>query len=137
VTKQNDSEPRAADPYNGYDLEDPLFDFSKWLDGEPLNQEDLYFTPTLRPEMPCSKTTSVPMVLWINLGMHHIPHTGYLPNTLVTSAHSAVRLEPMNYLLGGPSTATAQQVKVPYDDARQIDNLEEFGAQMVNCIWTW
>ncbi|KAH7128703.1 copper amine oxidase, partial [Dendryphion nanum] len=92
VTKQKDTEPRAADRNNGYDIEDPLIDFSKFLDGDSLDQEDL--------------------VLWFNLGMHHVPHTGDLPNTIMTTAHSSMRLEPFNYLLGDPSIGTAQQVRI-------------------------
>lgn len=41
VTKQKDTEPRAADWVNTYDVENPLVDFSKFLDGESLEQEDL------------------------------------------------------------------------------------------------
>ncbi|KAF2276554.1 amine oxidase catalytic domain-containing protein [Westerdykella ornata] len=105
-TKQKDTEPRAADPYNGHDTQDPLVDFSKFLDGETLEQEDL--------------------VVWFNLGMHHIPHTGDLPNTLMTSAHSSIRLEPLNYLEGDPSVATTQQVRFVHDNAQEGE--EEGGA---------
>lgn len=41
ITKQKDTEPRAADSFNAYEVEDPLVDFSKFLDGESLEQEDL------------------------------------------------------------------------------------------------
>ncbi|KAF2646794.1 amine oxidase catalytic domain-containing protein [Massarina eburnea CBS 473.64] len=92
ITKQKDSEPRAADRNNYYDVQGPLVDFSKFMDGDSLAQEDL--------------------VLWFNLGMHHIPHTGDLPNTIMTSAHSALRIEPLNYLEYDPSIATSQQIRV-------------------------
>jgi primary-amine oxidase len=46
-TKQKDTEPRAADAYNQYAPEDPLIDFSKFLDGEGIEQEDLYVCPFL------------------------------------------------------------------------------------------
>lgn len=108
VTRQKDTEPRAADPYNAFNLQNPLVDFSKFLDGESLEQEDL--------------------VTWINLGMHHIPHTGDLPNTLMTSAHSAIRIEPLNYLEAGDSSvATSQQIKV------NNGTVETFGALAANC----
>jgi primary-amine oxidase len=61
--------------------------------------------------------------------MHHIPHTGDLPNTLMTSAHSAIRLEPLNYLDGDPSVATAQQVRVFHDSGEVM----RFGAKGANC----
>ncbi|PVI02589.1 amine oxidase catalytic domain-containing protein [Periconia macrospinosa] len=92
ITKQKDTEPRCADRNNNYDISDPLVDFSRFLDGESLDQEDL--------------------VVWFNLGMHHVPTTIDLPNTLMSVAHSAVRIEPMNYLDGDASTATYQQVRV-------------------------
>jgi primary-amine oxidase len=41
VTKQKDTEPRAADRVNTYDVDNPLVDFRKFLDGESLEQEDL------------------------------------------------------------------------------------------------
>lgn len=41
VTKQKDTEPRAADRNNGFDIDDPLVDFSKFIDGESLEQDDL------------------------------------------------------------------------------------------------
>ncbi|KAF1951643.1 amine oxidase catalytic domain-containing protein [Byssothecium circinans] len=92
ITKQKDTEPRAADRNNFYDVQHPLVDFAKFLDGDRLDQEDL--------------------VLWFNLGMHHIPHTGDLPNTIMTSAHSALRIEPLNYIEYDPSIATSQQIRI-------------------------
>ncbi|KAF2871343.1 copper amine oxidase [Massariosphaeria phaeospora] len=109
VTRAKDTEPRGADRNNGFDIADPLVDFSKFLDGESLSQEDL--------------------VLWFNLGMHHMPHTGDLPNTVMTSAHSAMRLEPLNYLYGDPSVQTSQQVKIDMETGET----ETFGAVAANC----
>jgi primary-amine oxidase len=48
VTKQKDSEPRSAHPFNSQDVFDPPIDFNKFFDGESLHQEDL--------------------VVWFNLG---------------------------------------------------------------------
>jgi primary-amine oxidase len=55
VTKRKDTEPRCAHPYNSQDTQNPPVDFELFFDGESLNQTDL--------------------VLWLNLGMHHVPHT--------------------------------------------------------------
>lgn len=107
VTKQKDTEPRAADVANRYATDDPLVDFAKFLDGDSLDQEDL--------------------VVWFNLGMHHMPHTGDLPNTMYTAAHSAMRLEPINYLNGDPSVASNQQVRIRYNDDGSVADVEEFG----------
>jgi primary-amine oxidase len=56
ITKQKDTEPRSAHAYNSQDVKDPPVDFSKFFNGENLRSEDL--------------------VMWVNLGMHHVPHTG-------------------------------------------------------------
>lgn len=68
-------------------------------------------------------------VLWFNLGMHHVPHTGDLPNTIMVSAHSAMRLEPINYLLNEPSVQVSQQVRVNHTSGEMMT----FGAQSANC----
>ena len=47
--------------------------------------------------------------------MHHVPHTGDLPNTVFTTAQSSVLISPHNYLLSDPSRATSQQVEINFD----------------------
>jgi primary-amine oxidase len=49
LTKQKDVEPKAADPYNQYATDNPLIDFAEFLDGESIEQEDMYvfFLPCL------------------------------------------------------------------------------------------
>jgi primary-amine oxidase len=42
VTKQKDTEPRAAAAWNNQDPADPLVNFDTFFDGESLDQEDLY-----------------------------------------------------------------------------------------------
>jgi primary-amine oxidase len=71
VTKQSDNEPHCAHANNNYDTRNPIVDFNKFFDGESLEQEDL--------------------VLWVNLGMTHVPHTGDLPNTVFNTAQSSVQ----------------------------------------------
>lgn len=80
VTQQKDSEPRASDWVNTYDVDNPLVDFAKFLDGESLDQEDLYVhiqNPNPTQTILALSNTSR-SVLWFNLGMHHVPHTGDL-----------------------------------------------------------
>lgn len=56
VTKRKDTENAASHSCNSYDPRNPIIDFADYFDGENLVQEDL--------------------VMWFNLGMHHVPHTG-------------------------------------------------------------
>lgn len=106
ITKQKDTEPRAAHPMNSQDVHDPPVDFAKFFDGESLRDEDL--------------------VLWINLGMHHIPHTGDLPNTVMTTAHTSVQFMPSNYFVGDESRRTVNQVRIEYADGEEA-TVERFG----------
>ena len=64
--------------------------------------------------------------------MHHLPHTGDLPVTMFSSAHSAMRLEPLNYLEGDPSVQSNQQVRIDYDEQGQVKYVEEFGKVVAN-----
>ncbi|KAJ3540677.1 hypothetical protein NMY22_g4201 [Coprinellus aureogranulatus] len=92
VTKQKDTEKRLSHNSNNMDPRDPVINFSKFFDGENLEQEDI--------------------VLWFNLGMHHLPHTGDLPTTLMSTAQSSVIFSPHNYLLSDPTRQTVQQIEV-------------------------
>jgi primary-amine oxidase len=64
--------------------------------------------------------------------MHHLPHTGDLPVTMFSAAHSAVRLEPLNYLEGDPSVQSRQQVRIDFDSEGKVEYVEEFGKVVSN-----
>ncbi|EGO55253.1 hypothetical protein NEUTE1DRAFT_85409 [Neurospora tetrasperma FGSC 2508] len=106
ITKYKDTEPKAAHPYNSQDVHDPPIDFSKFFDGDSLRKEDL--------------------VLWLNLGMHHLPHTGDLPNTVMTTAHAGVHFMPSNYFEGDESRKTVNQVRINYSDGKTSE-VQTFG----------
>ncbi|KAA8650469.1 hypothetical protein EYZ11_000831 [Aspergillus tanneri] len=112
ITRQHDWEPRGAHAYNNQDVHDPPVDFSRFFDGESLNQTDL--------------------VLWLNLGMHHVPHTGDLPNTVMTTAHAGLRFTPVNYLLDNPSRRTRQAVRIQYGTNTET-TVEMFGPRPAQC----
>ncbi|KAJ5745952.1 membrane copper amine oxidase [Penicillium odoratum] len=112
VTQHHDTEPRSAHPKNSQDVEDPAINFNKFFNGENLTQQDL--------------------VVWLNLGMHHVPHTGDLPNTVFTTAHSGVQFMPLNYLLGDPSRETVNMVRVVYDDGN-VSAVHTFGQHDDQC----
>lgn len=55
ISVQKDTEPRSAHRFNNQDTANPPIDFANFFNGESLKQTDL--------------------VVWFNLGMHHVPHT--------------------------------------------------------------
>ncbi|EKG10001.1 Copper amine oxidase [Macrophomina phaseolina MS6] len=122
ITAQHDTEPRSAYPFNAHDLYDPPIDFDRFFNGEDLNQTDL--------------------VIWFNLGMYHLPHTGDLPNTLTTTAHAGVKLVPVNFFSLDQSRRTVNQVRIDYDEGK-VTHVEIFGREMnssvpdgdVGCCW--
>lgn len=73
--------------------------------------------------------------MWFNLGMHHIPHTGDLPNTIFTTAHSSVLLEPLNYFEVNSASATRQQVRINYEEGggEKIAEFNTFGTVVPTC----
>ena len=112
VTKQKDTEPRSAYPYNSQDTHNPMINFADFLDGDNLTQTDL--------------------VVWFNLGMHHIPQTADLPNTVFTTAHSSVQFIPMNYDAVNPSTQTVQMARINYAHGK-VTTLDTFGVNKEDC----
>jgi primary-amine oxidase len=69
-----DTEPRSASIFNTMDKGNPPIDFDKFFDGESLRQQDL--------------------VLWFNLGMHHVPHTVSHMHTYQLDSHQLITYFP-------------------------------------------
>jgi primary-amine oxidase len=107
--KRKDSEPSAAYQFNHANIHDPMVNFNDFFNGESLEQEDL--------------------VLYFNLGMHHMPDTSDLPNTVFTSAASGITIRPQNYLVEDPSRSSKQQVRVRFPN-RGGPKVNTFGAQL-------
>ncbi|KAJ3489362.1 hypothetical protein NLG97_g6013 [Lecanicillium saksenae] len=78
VSKQKDTEAKSSSPASNFIPNDPMIDFGKFIDSESVVQEDL--------------------VVWFNLGNHHVPHSGD------TSA-SSVWFMPYNFHDRDPSSA--------------------------------
>ena len=112
ITRRKDTEPRSAHPYNSQDVQDPPVNFAKFLDGESLRGEDL--------------------ALWLNLGMHHVPHTGDLPNTVFTTAHSGIQFMPSNYFAIDQSRSTVNMVRIDYN-AGVTSTVATFGQNDQSC----
>ncbi|WVW86168.1 hypothetical protein I302_108209 [Kwoniella bestiolae CBS 10118] len=77
VSRRKDEEPSSSSMWNINLPGKPAVDFGKLFDGESIDQEDL--------------------VVWINLGTHHIPRSEDSPNTLTNVATSYILLTPWNY----------------------------------------
>lgn len=106
VTQQHNHEGRSSHPYNSQDVHNPPIDFNQYFNSESLVQEDLVF--------------------WLNLGMHHVPHTGDLPNTVFTTAHSGITFSPLNYFDMDQSRQTVNMVKINYGGG-ETSEVDTFG----------
>ncbi|KAK6371693.1 hypothetical protein LTS17_008516 [Exophiala oligosperma] len=115
AVRQKDTEPRSVYAFNSLDTFRPVVDFGKFFDGESLDQEDL--------------------VLYFNLGMHHVPDTQDLPNTVFTTAQSSVVISPMNYFLENPVKSTIQEVEIDYDKNDTVINIKKFGSGNAICSY--
>ncbi|KAI5810568.1 copper amine oxidase [Pyronema omphalodes] len=114
VTKQKDTEPRLGASASNRDGEHPLVEFGKFFNGENVKQEDI--------------------VVWFNLGMHHVPHTGDLPNTVMTGAQSSVMISPHNYLPEDASRQTMQQIDIAMGQGANGENvISNFGKKEYIC----
>lgn len=54
-----------------------------------------------------------------------------LPNTVFSTAHSAITIEPFNYLARNPSQASTQQVLIKTKDGKA--EITRYGAQEAIC----
>lgn len=97
VVRQKDEEPRAADPLNYIDAHHPIIDFTKLVNAESLKQDDEY---------------DGDLVLYFNVGSHHIPHSGDIPNTLMHTSASSVMFVPHNFADRDPSRESVQGVRL-------------------------
>lgn len=86
------SEPASAHHLNYLEPLDPLVDFGRMLDDEPVEQEDL--------------------VLYFNLGGHHVPSSQDVPNTLMHTSASSVLFMPFNYFDHDVSRGARQGVRI-------------------------
>jgi len=100
VVQGKDTEPRSADPLNYLDPHDPLIDFNKIADHEALDHRapDAQYDGDL--------------VIYFNIGAHHVPHSGDVPNTLMHTSASSVMFVPHNFNDRDPSRESVQGVRL-------------------------
>lgn len=100
VVRHKDSEPRGADPLNYIAPLEPLIDFTKIANGESLVHDD-----------DDDDDYEGDLVIYFNVGSHHIPHSGDIPNTLMHTSASSVMFVPHNFADRDPSRSSVQGVR--------------------------
>ncbi|KAG8157998.1 hypothetical protein KVR01_012270 [Diaporthe batatas] len=105
VVRHKDAEPRAADPTAWLDTLDPLVDFGKIADGEGLDHGD-------------EEGYDGDLVVYFNVGSHHVPHAGDIPNTLMHTSASGVMFVPHNFADRDPSREGVQGVRLQLKGTR-------------------
>lgn len=103
VVRQKDEEPRGADPLSYLDTRNPLIDFTKIADSESLEHDEEY---------------DGDLVVYFNVGSHHIPHSGDIPNTLMHTSASSVMFVPHNFADRDPSRESVQGVRLQLKGGR-------------------
>ncbi|TKX19687.1 copper amine oxidase-6 [Elsinoe australis] len=100
VLRRKDQERSAGEPLNWFSPRDPLVDFGEMVEGEGLVEED------------GEEGYDGDLVLYLNLGAHHVPHSGDVPNTLMHTSASSVMFLPNNFEDRDPSRRTSQGVRM-------------------------
>ena len=100
VLKHKDTEPRSADPLNYFSPHDPIINFAEMADHESLEHgaPDTDYDGDL--------------VIYFNVGAHHVPHSGDIPNTLMHTSASSVMFVPHNFNDRDPSRESVQGVRL-------------------------
>lgn len=99
---RKDTEPVSMHPVGGWGAERPRVMFNDFFDNESLEQEDI--------------------VLYFNLGMHHMPDTYDLPVTVFQGAQSGITLRPQNYQRSNSAVSTRQQIHITNTKGEQEVN---------------
>ncbi|KIV98546.1 uncharacterized protein PV09_09653 [Verruconis gallopava] len=113
VLKHHDHERRSSREYNAMEPESPLIDFEKMVNSERTVQQDL--------------------VVYFNLGNHHVPHSGDVPNTLMHTSGSSIMFVPINFHDRDPSRDRVQGVTLTMNTKEVVggSKVEYFGAKYV------
>ncbi|XP_056403622.1 membrane primary amine oxidase-like [Hyla sarda] len=97
VTKHKEEEQLSSSIYNQNDPWSPTVQFSKFIDNENIQDQDL--------------------VAWITTGFLHIPHAEDIPNTVTAGNGVGFYLRPYNYFNEDPSVFSEDAVYfLPHED---------------------
>lgn len=112
VTRQHDNEPFAGSCQNANLPAAPQQDFSKFFDGESVDNEDI--------------------VLWYNLGMHHFTRSEDVPVTLNTEAYSSITFAPQNFFDRAEDGDLLNRVWMEVDKEGQL-TVADYGVSHDTC----
>lgn len=113
IAKAKDTEPSSSSTWNQHLPVDPPVDFSQFFNPpESIDQEDL--------------------VIYANLGMHHIPRAEDTPNTLFTDTRSSFILSPFNYFDEEPSRDIRNAILLQTDEKGRYV-VDEAGGKESTC----
>ncbi len=99
ILQRKDTEPRSADPLNYFTPHDPLIDFTRMANHETLVHDK-------------ASSYDGDLVVYFNLGAHHLPHSGDIPNTLMHTSATSVIFIPHNFNDRDPSRGSVQGVRL-------------------------
>lgn len=112
VTRQHDTEPFTNSVQNIGLPHAPQLDFSKFFDGESVDDQDL--------------------VVWFNLGMHPFTRADDVPVTLFTGAYSSIVFAPQNFLdRAQDGDLTSSRWVTPFSDGTLA--YEDYGVELPIC----
>ncbi|THU91038.1 amine oxidase catalytic domain-containing protein [Dendrothele bispora CBS 962.96] len=117
VSRRKDTEPSSSTMWNANLPGSPAVNFHDFFDGESLVQEDL--------------------VMWINVGMHHLPTAEDSPNTKTNIATSSFLLTPLNYFDYDVTMESKNAILLTTTPEQQggAYGFDDFGVnQSFNCI---
>ncbi|KAK8023656.1 Primary amine oxidase- lung isozyme [Apiospora rasikravindrae] len=122
VVRRKDTEPRGADPFNYIDPANPLVDFTRIADGEDLlhgHHEERDGDRDAKEASGGEEDYDGDLVVYFNVGSHHIPHSGDIPNTLMHTSASSVMFVPHNFADRDPSRESVQGVRLQLKHKRE------------------
>lgn len=129
IKNHPDTEPSAAHYLNYLCPDDPLIDFTKIANGEPLSpprqpppRENAQGEnkAEAKPETEANVSGGEDLVLYFTLGSHHIPTSADIPNTLMHTSASSVVFSPFNYFDEDVSKSSRQGVRVDAQTRRDV-----------------
>ncbi|KAB5577993.1 copper amine oxidase [Coniochaeta sp. 2T2.1] len=113
VTKHHDEETYANSWQNINLASKPQHDFTKFFDGESVDDEDI--------------------VVWFNLGMHHFTRSEDVPVTLYTEAVSSITFAPQNFFDRAQEGDLLNRRWIVANSTTGELNYEDYGVELPTC----